>query len=162
MRRFDRGHGNVRIHQHSLAGLLHADFRIPCLDYDALLKVTQSLTRSMQEVEKAFRVAVFNAIFHNRDDHAKNFTFLMNREGKWHFSPAYDLTWSNGPGGEHTTTYLGEGKQPTAQHFIKLAENAGIPAHKAKEIVCEVESGKEFLLKLAKQWGAKKLLKKFK
>jgi len=47
---------------------------------------------------------------HNRDDHAKNFSFLLDVDNAWKLAPAYDLTFSEGPGGEHSTTYLGEGK----------------------------------------------------
>jgi hypothetical protein len=45
VRRFDRD-DNSRIHVHTLANLLHADFRMPNLDYEHLLRITQKLTRS--------------------------------------------------------------------------------------------------------------------
>jgi serine/threonine-protein kinase HipA len=47
-----------------------------------------------------FRLAVFNVIAHNRDDHGKNVTYLMNAKGEWRLSPAYDLTFSSGRVGE--------------------------------------------------------------
>ena len=34
---------------------------------------------------------VFNILSNNTDDHAKNFSFIMEKDGTWHLSPAYDL-----------------------------------------------------------------------
>lgn len=53
-------------------------------------------------VVKMFRLAAFNVLAHNRDDHAKNFTFLMDSNGLWRLSPAYDLIFSSGPRGEQS------------------------------------------------------------
>jgi len=105
-KRFDRNGAN-RLHMHTASGLLHADFRFPSLDYQDLLNLTSMLTRDVREVEKMYRLAVFNVLAHNRDDHAKNFSFLMDAHGKWTLSPAYDLTFSSGPGGEQSTMVMG-------------------------------------------------------
>lgn len=78
--RFDRV-GNARINTHTACGVLHSDFRTPSLDYQDLLTLTLHLTKDMREVEKMFRMAVFNVLAHNRDDHSKNFTYLMNDRG---------------------------------------------------------------------------------
>jgi len=80
------------------------------------------LTKNVQEQEKVFRLACFNLFVHNRDDHAKNFSFLMDEKGVWRFSPVYDITFSYGLGGEHSTTYLGEGKNPNSSHLESLAK----------------------------------------
>ncbi|RYZ74791.1 MAG: type II toxin-antitoxin system HipA family toxin, partial [Proteobacteria bacterium] len=74
VRRFDRGINNEKLHVHSLAGLMHSDFRTPAFDYKDLLKVAVLLTAMYSERDMAFRLAVFNVIFHNRDDHSKNFS----------------------------------------------------------------------------------------
>jgi serine/threonine-protein kinase HipA len=124
-KRFDRI-GDKRIHMHSVAGLTHSDFRFPTLDYDDLLALTLHLTKNVQEVEKMFRLACFNLFAHNRDDHAKKVSFVMDDEGGWCMSPVYDVTFSSGPGGEHSTMYLGEGKHPTTEHLLKLARKHGI------------------------------------
>ena len=124
-KRFDRV-GDSRVHMHSVAGLTHSDFRIPTLDYDDLMALTLHLTKDINEQLKMFRLAVFNLLTHNRDDHAKNFSFLMQNDGRWILSPAYDLTFSFGPGGEHSTTYLGEGKNPNKKTLIKLAKKHNI------------------------------------
>ncbi|MBN2782108.1 MAG: type II toxin-antitoxin system HipA family toxin, partial [Campylobacterales bacterium] len=121
IKRFDRVN-DARVHMHSLAALVHSDFRMPSIDYDDILTLTLHLTHDIQEVQKVFKLAVFNLLTHNRDDHAKNFSYVLDSDNNWKFSPAYDLTFSNGPGGEHSTTYLGNGKNPTKKELLELAK----------------------------------------
>lgn len=135
VKRFDRD-GNRRRHIHTVGGLLHADHRLPALDYESILKATLALTKSMTEVEAVFRMAAFNVFSHNRDDHSKNFSFLMDDDGTWHTAPAYDLVFSSGPGGEHSTTVMGEGKNPTRHHLQQLGKKLDIK--KADEIIDHV------------------------
>jgi len=137
IKRFDR-HEDEKVHIHSVAGLTHSDFRFPTLDYDDLLSLTLHLTKDVDEQLKMFRLACFNLFAHNRDDHAKNFSFLLDRNGRWKLSPAYDLTFSYGPGGEHSTTYMGEGKNPTMQHLLDLAKKHNLKS--AQKIITEVKT----------------------
>jgi serine/threonine-protein kinase HipA len=106
-KRFDRD-GDTRIHMHSLGGLIHADHRSPSLDYDMVLRVTLALTRNIKDAEKAYALACFNVLAHNRDDHVKNFSFLLNARNEWIFAPAYDLVFSYGPGGEQSMLVIGQ------------------------------------------------------
>lgn len=124
-KRFDRN-GAARIHTHTACGLLHSDFRVPSLDYEDLIALTGRLTRDVREVEKMFRLAVFNVLAYNRDDHSKNFSFLLDENGEWKLSPAYDLTFSSGPGGEQSTMVMGEGRRPSTEHLVKLGLEAKI------------------------------------
>jgi len=137
VKRFDRN-GDHRIHMHTIAGLLHADHREPSLDYESIMKATLYLTKDIRQCEIQFRNAVFNVLSHNRDDHSKNFSFLMDAQGNWTVSPAYDLTFSSGPAGEHSTMIMGEGKNPTKKHLLKLAGTVGIKQDKALEIIDQV------------------------
>ena len=144
IKRFDRV-GDAKVHIHSVCGLTHSDFRMPSLDYDDLLQLTFHLTKDMNEVNKMFRIAIFNLLTHNRDDHGKNFSFLLDCNNNWKLAPAYDLTLSSGPNGEHSTTYLGEGKHPTIEHLEKLAKKHNIKEYKAmieqtKDSVASFES----------------------
>ena len=123
--RFDR-QGDQRIHMHSLSGLIHADHRHPSLDYDTILRVVLALTKNIVEAEKAYALTCFNVLAHNRDDHAKNFSFLLNARNEWVFAPAYDLTFSYGPGGEQSTMVLGEGKKPGAEQLQALGKKHGL------------------------------------
>jgi len=108
-RRFDRD-GDRKRHMLTASGLLYADHRMPSLDYGDLLRAVWTITRHAGEVENMARLMVFNALAHNRDDHAKNFTFLFD-EGRWQLAPAYDLTFSRtgGMADEHTTAFAGAG-----------------------------------------------------
>nr|WP_255429549.1 HipA domain-containing protein [Ramlibacter albus] len=137
--RFDRVDG-MRVPVLSAAGALHADFRLPSLDYQALLRATRFFTRDEQEVRKAFARCVFNVVFHNRDDHAKNFAFRMDRRFEWKLSPAYDLTFSSGPAGWHQTSVMGEARAPSRTDLDKLAADSGLPrafAAQCIEQACE-------------------------
>lgn len=135
IKRFDQ-EGNRRFHMHTATGLLHSDHRIPALDYEQLMQLALHLNRDFREAEKLFRLAIFNVFARNRDDHGKNFSFLMDDKGSWRFAPAYDLTFSSGPGGEHSTTVLGEGRQPGGQQLLPLGEKFSIKER--KNIIDEV------------------------
>jgi serine/threonine-protein kinase HipA len=135
-KRFDRD-GDARIHMHSLGGLIHADHRSPSLDYDTVLRVTLALTRNIQDAEKSYALACFNVLAHNRDDHVKNFSFLLNARNEWIFAPAYDLVFSYGPGGEQSMLVMGEGRNPGTTQLQALGKQHGIK--NAPEILAKVE-----------------------
>jgi len=136
--RFDRSAGK-RIHMHTLGGLVDADFRMPSLDYTDVLKVTQALTRHAADVERAFALMVFNVVAHNRDDHSKNFSFLMDEQGEWRLAPAYDLTCSTGINGEHTTSVAGEEQNPGKAHMVKVGESVGLKPARMERIMDRVQ-----------------------
>lgn len=154
-RRFDKTE-HSRVHMHTISGLLHADHRIPSLDYDAIMKTTMHLTRHMKECEKQYRASVFNVLSHNRDDHSKNFSFLMDPNGAWRVSPSYDLTFSSGPGGEHCSMVMGEGKKPGISHLLKLAQVGNIKKSEALRIIDEVKDSISQWPKFANEAGVSK------
>lgn len=136
--RFDRN-GTERVHMQTVAALLDVDFRQAQLDYSELLKVVRLVTRDHRAVEQMYRRMVFNARMMNRDDHLKNHAFLMDQLGVWKLAPAYDVSFSLGPGGEHTLLIAGEGRRPGKAHFLSVAKQAGIKDKRANEIVDEVD-----------------------
>lgn len=152
VRRFDRD-GKKRLHMHTAGGLLHSDFRVPALDYEDLTALTGRLTRDVREVEKMFRLAVFNILAHNRDDHAKNFSFLMDEKGEWRLSPPYDLTFSSGMRGEQSTTVMGEGKKPGTKHLADLGNEAKLSRAKVKEVIDQAKAAISKWKTLAKKHG---------
>ena len=142
MKRFDRVGNQIcdRVHMVSAAGLLETSHRTPNLDYNILMRLTLQLTGSMEECEQLFRRMCFNVYAHNRDDHAKNFSYLhIENENRWILSPAYDMTYSNSIGGEHATTVNGNGLNPGENDLLAVAENIGLSLPKVKRIVDEVE-----------------------
>ncbi len=152
VKRFDRI-GSKRLHMHTAAGLLHADFRVPSLDYEDLLNLTGFLTKDVREVEKMFRLAVFNVLAHNRDDHAKNFSFLMDNTGTWRLAPGYDLTFSSGPAGQQSTMVLGEDKNPRVSLLSKLGLEAGLSKSHVNSIVDQTRTALEKWDGFAKEFG---------
>lgn len=125
IRRFDRD-GTTKVHMHTLSGLLHAPHTYPSTTYRDLLLATRRLTRDEAAVTEMFRRACFNVLAHNRDDHTRNFAFLMSERGEWRASPAYDLTYSDGPGGEHAMLVGREGANPTVDDLLELAKSADV------------------------------------
>jgi serine/threonine-protein kinase HipA len=140
--RFDRLEDR-RIPMHTAAGAAHVNFRIPQLDYVALLRLTKFMTRDTREVLQAFERCVFNVVFNNRDDHSKNFSFLMDQDGRWMFSPAYDLTFSEGPRGEHQMDICGEARAPARRHLLQLASKTDIADQTAVETIDRITAVSE-------------------
>lgn len=138
VQRFDRL-GTTRIHVHTASGLLYASHRLPSLDYTDLLKATMALTRDFNEMEKMFRQMVFNVLIGNKDDHAKNFSFIYN-DHSWKLSPAYDLLPSAGFNNNHTTTINGKGK-PEIKDCIEVAKLTSFPVKAAERIIDQVIEG---------------------
>ena len=142
-KRFDRvktSEGEKRIHMVSVSALLETSHRIPNLDYIILGKLTLTLTKDYQELEKLFRLMCFNVFAHNRDDHSKNFSFIYSDdEKKWLLSPAYDLTYSYSIGGEHATTVAGNGKNPGMKDILEVAKKLGMNLKLAEDIAQQVK-----------------------
>jgi serine/threonine-protein kinase HipA len=108
------------------------------LDYGHYLHQAFQLTRSVKSQEEVFRHAAFNVFAHNRDDHSKNFAFLMDRDGGWSYAPAYDLTFSSSSQGMHSTTCAGNGVNPGTKELLELASEFSIKS--GSKIIEEVKS----------------------
>ncbi|CAM3403413.1 Type II toxin-antitoxin system HipA family toxin [Bordetella sputigena] len=133
--RFDRLQA-LRVPVHSLAGLLQVDFRLPgSADYTAFLRATRLLTHDEREVRQAYARAVFNVVFHNRDDHPKNFAWRLGKNRRWRVAPAFDLTFSVGPMGQHHMDICGEGDAIERGHLLRLAADGGLPLKAAGAII---------------------------
>lgn len=153
--RFDRANGQ-RVPIHTLAGLLNIDFRVPSVGYETFLRATAFITRSEREVEKAFERCVFNVIFNNQDDHAKNFSFRMNEAMHWELAPCYDLTYNEGPRGEHQMDILGEGRFPGKRHLLDLASRNGLKERWAIQVIERISEVAGTFLELAKNHAIRK------
>jgi serine/threonine-protein kinase HipA len=135
VQRFDCAQQDFRVPMLSLGALLHADYRLPSLDYETVLLATTRLTGDLNETAKAFELAVINALLHNRDDHAKNIAYCLNAHRQWKLSPIFDLTYSTGPGGEHSTSYAGEGARPARARLLQVAKTGGLRERQAIEVL---------------------------
>jgi serine/threonine-protein kinase HipA len=134
-----------------MSAYLQADHRIPSLDYETVLLATLRITGDQREVAKAFERCIFNVIMHNRDDHSRNFAFRMNEQGLWKLSPAFDLTYSFGPGGEHSTSVAGHGKHITRAQLMQVAKAGGISVQVATHCINEWSSCAQGMAKLLKE-----------
>lgn len=142
-KRFDRQDGQ-RIPMQSLAAFTGGDYKSPgVLDYVNFLRATQMCTNDVREKAFAFERAVFNVAFNNRDDHPKNFAYLMSPTGEWKLAPAYDVTFCEGPGGYHQMDVMGEALEIDRTAMLRLAEEAEVSEETAGRIVdriCDVAS----------------------
>ena len=139
--RFDRLEGNKRVHVHTVAGLMHANFRYPDFEYMELMRLTAGLTRSYAEKYELFRRLVFNVVSGNRDDHTKNFAFVLGQGGEWVNSPAYDLTFSAGVAGQHSMMINGKGDKIEQDDLLAIADAGSIPVARARAAISEVAGG---------------------
>ncbi len=92
--RFDIDTQGNRLHLHSLAGLLSHDASSFTLGYESLFRVGMMLSVSKENKRQMFKTMIFNLVFANKDDHSRNFSFLMDEDCNWCYAPSYDLTYS--------------------------------------------------------------------
>ena len=137
VKRFDR-YDNNRLHVHSLAGLVHANFRTFDFDYESFFKITALLTKNSDDVKQAFRRMVFNLLAVNCDDHTKNFSFIMNNDGRWRLSPAYDITFNTGRNHEQSMSIAGYGKNIPERVFYELGGKFELDDEQVKQVFVEI------------------------
>ena len=111
---------------------------LPGDEYAMLFKLTDALTRDYSARKELFRRVALNVLAHNRDDHLKNFGFLMYPDGHWQLAPFYDFTYAEGPNGWQTLSVAGEGKNPGEADLLRLARDVDIDDSDAKEIMATI------------------------
>ena len=142
-RRFDIDEAGGRVHTATAGGLLCVSLSSPVLDYSNLLALTGYLTQDVKDVEEMYRRMVFNYLSDNKDDHCKNFSFLVTHTDnawKWRLAPAYDLTRCvEGYNGEHATSVNGTG-HPTLKDYLAVGARIKMKEQRCREIFEEVSS----------------------
>ncbi len=144
-RRFDRLPGGGKLHAQSLCALAHFDFNDPgAYAYEQAVLVMRQLQLPMAAVEQQFRRMVFNVIARNQDDHVKNIAFLMDPQGNWSLSPAFEMTYSYNPSGDwtaqHQMSVNGKRDGFTLEDFRACAKSALMKRGRAETIVEEVRA----------------------
>jgi serine/threonine-protein kinase HipA len=138
--RFDRTADGQRLHMHSFGGLIHAASSNTSLSYQDLMMVTGLLTQKdgndKSSIEQQIARMAFNVFTRNRDDHVKNHAFLMDAEGKWSVSPAFDLTYANKQ--EHTLLVGKNGSNPSLEDMLEVARHVNFSEGKAREVISNV------------------------
>ncbi len=140
-KRFDRTENGEKIHMQTLGALAGIDYKVQrASSYETLFRVMKMLQLSYIQFEQQYRRALFNVIARNHDDHVKNFSFLMNKEGKWQISPAYDITYQYKDGGTwtnvHQSSINGKFDKFSKDDLLSLGKTFGIK--KANQILEEV------------------------
>ncbi|MDR0888215.1 MAG: type II toxin-antitoxin system HipA family toxin [Candidatus Methanoplasma sp.] len=149
-KRFDR-EGSDKIHMQTLCGLAHMDFKIPgAYSYEDLFRIMRILQMPYSDQTEMFRRAVFNVIAWNCDDHTKNISFLMQKDGEWRLAPAYDMTFAHDPRNywikNHQMSIGGKTEGIGTDDLRELAEKAGIreSSNIIKDVKTTVSEWKRF------------------
>lgn len=146
-RRFDRVDEN-RIHLQSLCAIAHYDYNMAgAYGYEQALMIMRKIKLSKMEQLQLFRRMVFNVIARNQDDHTKNIAFLMNQDGEWSLSPAFDMMYSYNPAGKwaskHQMTINGKRDEFTKEDLLSVAASSDLKG--ANNVIKDV-------LGAVKQW----------
>jgi serine/threonine-protein kinase HipA len=138
-RRFDRTDSGNKIHMQTVAGLAHLD-RDQRHSYEEVFGIIRKMNLPMEASLQLFRRMVFNVVARNNDDHTKNFSFLMDQQGRWKLAPAYDICYSYKPGGrwigQHQLSLNGKQDGFTRLDLSTVGERMGI--RRCGEIIDEV------------------------
>ncbi len=105
-KRFDRINGSQKVHMQTLCSLAHFDYKSPgAYSYENALDIMRQLRLPHTDAVQLYKRMLFNVMARNQDDHTKNISFLMNKQGQWRLSPAYDITYSYNPVGIWTSMH---------------------------------------------------------
>lgn len=142
-KRFDRLDDGQKIHMQSLGAMAHFDYNLPdAYSYEQAFQVMARLGLDQASTEQFFRRMVFNIVARNQDDHVKNISFLMDRQGVWSLAPAYDLTYSYRPDSKwvsrHQMSMQGKRDQFTLEDFKECGKQVHLVRGRAEMIVKEV------------------------
>lgn len=123
--RFDRK-GDHKIHVQTLAAMSPG---ANC--YEDLFATAFSLGAEPSEIRQLFLNMVMNVVAGNVDDHNKNFSFMMDHDGRWHIAPAYDFTFTvdtSGPSyiNRHCMTVNGRDHDICKSDILEIARRYNI------------------------------------
>jgi len=154
-KRFDRNSGK-KIHLQTLCGIAHYDYRLfHAYSYEQAFSVMRTLRLSYEEAQEMFKRMVFNIVIRNNDDHTKNISFLMDEDGKWRLSPAYDIGYAFNPNGKwtshHQMSINGKFDEITKIDLLECAYKNNIK--NAQQIIGEVCDAASKWDKIAQECG---------
>ena len=149
-RRFDRVDEN-KIHLQSLCAIAHYDYNMAgAYGYEQALMIMRKIKLSKMEQLQLYRRMVFNVIARNQDDHTKNIAFLMNQDGEWSLSPAFDMMYSYNPAGKwaskHQMTINGKRDEFTKEDLLSVAASSDLKGadNVIKDVLAAVKQWPDF------------------
>jgi len=130
-KRFDRQAETGRLHLQSLCAVAHYDFNSPgTYSYEQAFQVNRELKLPYSDMDQLYRRMLLNVIARNQDDHTKNIAYLMDREGEWRLSPAFDVVYSYNPQGawtkNHQMSINGKTADFSQSDLLRVASEMGI------------------------------------
>ena len=142
--RFDRTATGGKRHMQSLGAIAHYDYNQPAsYAYEQAINVIRRLGLPAHDLEQQTLRALFNVIARNHDDHVKNIAFLMNRNGQWRLSPAFDISYAYDPNGawtsQHQMSVNNKRENFERADLLALAKTAGIKQARADEMMEKVQ-----------------------
>jgi serine/threonine-protein kinase HipA len=161
--RFDRDEQGGKIHMQSLCSLAHYDFNAAGeYGYEQALAAIQRLNLGYPALQEMYRRMAFNAMARNQDDHTRNIAFLMDRQGAWRLSPAYDIVWAYNSQGawtnRHQMTVNGKRDDFERADLLAVAHAFGIKG--SAEILDKVAHAVAEWNNFAKECGVDTALRK--
>lgn len=152
--RFDRVNGD-KLHTQSLNSIANMDFNNPLIhSYEQCFNIMKRLNLEQTEIDQQYLRMVFNVVARNLDDHTKNICFLMNRQGKWTLSPAYDITYAYDPNNrwlkQHQMSINSKRNDITYDDLLIVGEKFSVtnPAQIIKQVTHGVSSWQSIALEL--------------
>ncbi|MFN3243274.1 MAG: type II toxin-antitoxin system HipA family toxin [Planctomycetota bacterium] len=140
-RRFDRDDDGGKRFVQTLAAVAHFDYyESGAYSYEQLFLTMKQLRMPQPSMEQQFRRVLFNLVGCNQDDHVKNTAFLMDRQGRWDLTPAYDLCHAEGSDftRRHQLSIGGKTDGFTRDDLKELADYAGLPQGRDRILLEEV------------------------
>lgn len=157
-KRFDRYDGYKKLHMISLVGMAHLEFQDTHIyDYTDVTRIIDRLGLGSNAIEDIFRRMVFSDIVYNYDDHVKNVAFLMNQQGEWSLSPAFDMTFAFDKNGRFTNIHQMSINHKfidvTYEDYRASGKQMGLKPSKINSIIDEVRFGVSNFVKYAESSG---------
>lgn len=140
-KRFDREGGATKHHIQTFCAINHFDFNlVNSFSYEQLFQTMRELRLSYPDAEQMFRRMVFNVLARNCDDHTKNFSFRLKKDGIWELAPAYDLCHAYKPDSrwvsQHALSIQGKRTDFNKNDLLEVGES--IKCKKAASIIDEI------------------------
>lgn len=142
-KRFDREAGDVKHHIQTFCAIRHFDYNaVTSYSYEQLFQTMRELKLTYPDAEQMYRRMVFNVLARNCDDHTKNFSFRLKREGIWELAPAYDICYAYKPDhkwvSQHALSINGKRNGITKEDLLLIGKS--IRCKKAEAIIDEINS----------------------
>ncbi|MDX2415072.1 MAG: type II toxin-antitoxin system HipA family toxin [Bacteroidales bacterium] len=130
-RRFDRLENNDKLFMQTLCAIAHYDYNQPGVySYEQAFGIMRRLYLPYSDAEQLYRRMCFNVMAKNLDDHTKNISFRMSKDGEWRLSPAYDIIYSYNPTGRWTSRHQlsinGKREDLKSMDLMKVAKEMNI------------------------------------